>query len=69
MYNLYRGSQISFPGEMILEDANKFSSKFLREKRARNDLLDKWVITKDLPGEVQYDNHVVTLITQSSSFF
>ncbi|KAF7153433.1 hypothetical protein RHSIM_Rhsim01G0274300 [Rhododendron simsii] len=54
MYNLYRGSQISFPGEKILEDANKFSSKFLREKRARNELLDKWVITKDLPGEVGY---------------
>ncbi|XP_058211642.1 ent-copalyl diphosphate synthase 1-like [Rhododendron vialii] len=54
MYNLYRGSQISFPGEKILEDANKFSSKFLREKQARNELLDKWVITKDLPGEVGY---------------
>ncbi|KAI8574530.1 hypothetical protein RHMOL_Rhmol01G0362000 [Rhododendron molle] len=54
MYNLYRGSQISFPGETILEDAYKFSSKFLREKQARNELLDKWVITKDLPGEVGY---------------
>ncbi|KAH7864663.1 hypothetical protein Vadar_032337 [Vaccinium darrowii] len=54
MYNLYRASQISFPGEKILEDANKFSSKFLREKRASNELVDKWIITKDLPGEVGY---------------
>ncbi|GFZ13625.1 terpenoid cyclases/Protein prenyltransferases superfamily protein [Actinidia rufa] len=54
MFNLYRASQILFPGEKILEDAKKFSSKFLREKRACNELLDKWIITKDLPGEVGY---------------
>ncbi|PSS14615.1 Ent-copalyl diphosphate synthase [Actinidia chinensis var. chinensis] len=54
MFNLYRASQVLFPGEKILEDAKKFSSKFLREKRARNELLDKWIITKDLPGEVGY---------------
>ncbi|GFZ00590.1 terpenoid cyclases/Protein prenyltransferases superfamily protein [Actinidia rufa] len=47
-------SQVLFPGEKILEDAKKFSSKFLREKRASNELLDKWIITKDLPGEVGY---------------
>ncbi|KAI3472795.1 hypothetical protein Pfo_031124 [Paulownia fortunei] len=54
MYNLYRASQVMFPGENILADANKFSAKFLQEKRANNDLLDKWIITKDLPGEVGY---------------
>ncbi|GFZ00600.1 terpenoid cyclases/Protein prenyltransferases superfamily protein [Actinidia rufa] len=54
MFNLYRASQVLFPGEKILEDAKKFSSKFLREKRASNELLDKWIITKDLPGEVGY---------------
>ncbi|XP_057474257.1 ent-copalyl diphosphate synthase 1-like [Actinidia eriantha] len=54
MFNLYRASQVLFPGEKILEDAKKFSSKFLREKRACNELLDKWIITKDLPGEVGY---------------
>ncbi|GFY98796.1 terpenoid cyclases/Protein prenyltransferases superfamily protein [Actinidia rufa] len=54
MFNLYRASQVLFPGEKILEDAKKFTSKFLREKRARNELLDKWIITKDLPGEVGY---------------
>nr|XP_009766529.1 PREDICTED: copal-8-ol diphosphate hydratase, chloroplastic-like isoform X3 [Nicotiana sylvestris] len=54
MYNLFRASQLMFPGEKILADANKFSSYFLQEKRAQNQLLDKWIITKDLPGEVGY---------------
>ncbi|PWA44915.1 terpenoid cyclases/protein prenyltransferase alpha-alpha toroid [Artemisia annua] len=54
MFNLYRASQMLFPGEKILDDANKFSHKFLTDKRSRNELLDKWVISKDLPGEVGY---------------
>ncbi|XP_038887276.1 (-)-kolavenyl diphosphate synthase TPS28, chloroplastic isoform X2 [Benincasa hispida] len=55
MFNLYRASdQVMFPGEKILEDAKQFSSKFLRQKQAANELLDKWIITKDLPGEVGY---------------
>ncbi|XP_047338194.1 ent-copalyl diphosphate synthase 1-like [Impatiens glandulifera] len=54
MLNLYRGSQIIFPNEHILEDAKKFSSKFLREKQMVNEIFDKWIITKDLPGEVKY---------------
>ncbi|MCD9558859.1 Gly-Xaa carboxypeptidase [Datura stramonium] len=54
MYNLYRASQLMFPGEKILEHAKIFTSNFLREKRAQNQLLDKWIITKDLPGEVGY---------------
>ena len=58
IFNLYKASQILFPGEKILEDAKKFSSKFLREKRARNELLDKWIITKDLPGEVFINMHI-----------
>lgn len=52
MYNLYRASQLMFPGENILVDAARFSANFLQLKRANNDLLDKWIITKDLPGEV-----------------
>lgn len=52
MFNLYRASQVLFPGETILENAKKFSSKFLREKQACDQLLDKWIIMKDLPGEV-----------------
>ncbi|CAK9151082.1 unnamed protein product [Ilex paraguariensis] len=35
MFNLHRASQVVFPREKILEDANKFSSKFLREKQAK----------------------------------
>ncbi|XP_058073719.1 ent-copalyl diphosphate synthase 1 [Magnolia sinica] len=54
IFNLNRASQISFPGEKILEEAKSFSDKFLREKQASKQLLDKWIITKDLPGEVGY---------------
>ncbi|KAH0739929.1 hypothetical protein KY290_038634 [Solanum tuberosum] len=54
MYNLFKASQLMFPKEKILDDAKKFSSNFLQEKRAQNQLIDKWIITKDLPGEVGY---------------
>ncbi|KAK4731943.1 hypothetical protein R3W88_024931 [Solanum pinnatisectum] len=54
MFNLFRASQLMFPEEKILDDAKKFSSKFLQEKRSQNQLIDKWIITKDLPGEVGY---------------
>ena len=52
MFNLYRASQVLFPGEKILEDAKEYSFQFLRGKQAANELVDKWIITKDLPGEV-----------------
>ncbi|XXG48534.1 hypothetical protein AAC387_Pa02g2957 [Persea americana] len=54
IYNLNRASHVSFPGEKILEDARTFSYRFLREKQASKQLLDKWIITKDLPGEVGF---------------
>ncbi|KAD6120133.1 hypothetical protein E3N88_11404 [Mikania micrantha] len=54
MFNLYRASQMLFPGEKILEDAKKFSCNYLKEKQSTNELLDKWIIAKDLPGEVGY---------------
>ncbi|MFS7911883.1 putative ent-copalyl diphosphate synthase [Helianthus anomalus] len=54
MFNLYRASQTLFPGDKILNDAKNFSHKFLTEKRLTNKLLDRWIITKDLPGEVEY---------------
>nr|WCR39979.1 terpene synthase class II ent-copalyl diphosphate synthase [Salvia officinalis] len=54
MYNLYRASQLMFPQEHILSDARNFSAKFLHQKRRTNALVDKWIITKDLPGEVGY---------------
>ncbi|KAI9080381.1 hypothetical protein K1719_037775 [Acacia pycnantha] len=54
MFNLYRASQTAFPGEKVLEDAKQFSAKFLREKQAASELVDKWIIMKNLPGEVAY---------------
>jgi len=42
-----------FPGEKILEDGKKFSSKFLGEKRGANELVDKWIIMKNLAEEVK----------------
>ncbi|KAI3682550.1 hypothetical protein L1987_82606 [Smallanthus sonchifolius] len=54
MFNLYRACQVLFPGDKILDDAKKFSYNFLIEKGSKNELLDKWIIAKDLPGEVGY---------------
>ncbi|KAI3473001.1 hypothetical protein Pfo_030084 [Paulownia fortunei] len=53
IYNLYRASQVQFPGEEILEEANNFSYKFLQDRLASNQLLDKWVISKHLPDEIR----------------
>ncbi|KAG0490906.1 hypothetical protein HPP92_007769 [Vanilla planifolia] len=54
MYNLNRASRLVFPGEEILQRAKDFSCRFLREKQASNQLLDKWVIAKDISGEIAY---------------
>ncbi|XP_066346079.1 ent-copalyl diphosphate synthase 2, chloroplastic-like isoform X2 [Miscanthus floridulus] len=54
MYDLNRASQISFPGEDILHRAGTFSYEFLRQREAEGALRDKWIISKDLPGEVIY---------------
>ncbi|XP_024981593.1 ent-copalyl diphosphate synthase, chloroplastic-like [Cynara cardunculus var. scolymus] len=54
MFNLLRASQVLFPREKILDDAKKFSYNYLKEKQSTNELLDKWIIAKDLPGEVGY---------------
>lgn len=52
MYNLNRASQVRFPGEDVLRRAGKFSYEFLREREAKGTIRDKWIIAKDLPGEV-----------------
>ena len=54
MYNLNRASQVSFHGEDVLERAGRFSYRFLREREAEGTISDKWIIAKDLPGEVNY---------------
>ncbi|KAL4558767.1 hypothetical protein LXL04_036969 [Taraxacum kok-saghyz] len=54
MFNLFRASEVLFPDEKVLNDAKKFSFNYLKEKQSKNELLDKWIIAKDLPGEVEY---------------
>ncbi|KAM3298386.1 hypothetical protein ACQJBY_040046 [Aegilops geniculata] len=54
MYNLNRASQLRFPGEDVLQRAGRFSYEFLREREAQGMIRDKWIIAKDLPGEVKY---------------
>nr|KYP70695.1 hypothetical protein KK1_009923 [Cajanus cajan] len=54
MFNLYRATQVMFPGEKILEHAKNFSAKFLSDKRAAKELVDKWIIMKNLADEVAY---------------
>ncbi|XP_062201584.1 ent-copalyl diphosphate synthase AN1, chloroplastic-like isoform X2 [Phragmites australis] len=54
MYNLNRAAQIGFQGEDVLHRARIFSYEFLRQREARGMLRDKWIIAKDLVGEVQY---------------
>nr|AZB50377.1 terpene synthase 1 [Ajuga reptans] len=52
IYNLYRASQFRFPGEEILEEADKFAHEFLSEQLGNNQLLDKWVISDRLQEEI-----------------
>lgn len=54
MFNFYRASQLLFPGETLLEQARTFTRRFLEEKLRNNEVSDKWVVMKDLPGEVEY---------------
>ncbi|KFK30883.1 copalyl diphosphate synthase [Arabis alpina] len=54
MFNLYRASQLAFPKEEILKNAKVFSSKYLQQKQEKDELLDKWIIMKDLPGEIGF---------------
>ncbi|KAL7159557.1 hypothetical protein ABFS83_01G035500 [Erythranthe nasuta] len=53
IFNLYRASQVLFPGETILEEAKQFSYKFLKQRVDKNELLDKWLISKHLPNEIK----------------
>ncbi|KAK3154427.1 hypothetical protein QOZ80_2BG0190390 [Eleusine coracana subsp. coracana] len=48
------GCMVAFPGEDELQRASSYSHTFLEERRASGKLNDKWVIAKDLPGEVGY---------------
>ncbi|KAM7503075.1 hypothetical protein LguiB_001979 [Lonicera macranthoides] len=54
IFDLFRATQLQFPGEKVMDEAKNFSYNFLRKREANNTLIDKWVILKDLPGEVGY---------------
>ncbi|CAN8247985.1 unnamed protein product [Cochlearia groenlandica] len=54
MFNLYRASQLAFPKENILKEAKEYSVKYLKHKQEKQELLDKWIIMKDLPGEIGF---------------
>ncbi|CAM0942797.1 unnamed protein product [Alopecurus aequalis] len=53
-YSLYRASQVAFLGEDELRHAKIYSHDFLHDRRASKNLKDKWLIPKDLLGEVGY---------------
>ncbi|XP_020252773.1 bifunctional abietadiene synthase, chloroplastic-like isoform X2 [Asparagus officinalis] len=52
MFNLYRFSQISYPGETILEDAKPLLQRYL-QYCIKNHVDDKWALKKDLLKEVE----------------
>nr|UPQ49787.1 isoabienol synthase [Pulvigera lyellii] len=54
MFNLGRAAQTMFPGESLLNKARTFTRQFLQSKYEKNECHDKWIITKDLAGEVEY---------------
>ncbi|XP_037481001.1 syn-copalyl diphosphate synthase-like [Triticum dicoccoides] len=55
MHNTYRASHFMFPGDdNVLARAGNYCQSFLQERQASNKLYDKWIIAKDLPGEVEY---------------
>ncbi|ONK68136.1 uncharacterized protein A4U43_C05F7820 [Asparagus officinalis] len=52
MFNLYRFSQISFPGEEILEVARPIIEQYLQKCVDNNQMDDKWSLKKALDKEV-----------------
>lgn len=54
IFNFYRASQTLFPGETLLEKGRSFAKIFLENKHAKGECYDKWILTKDLDGEVEH---------------
>lgn len=52
MFNLYRFTQIAFPGEKILKEAKSFVEEYLKDCVEKNEFKDKWSIKKALDKEV-----------------
>ncbi|KAG6557324.1 hypothetical protein Mapa_001252 [Marchantia paleacea] len=53
-FNLYRAGQTCYPGESILMEGAEWARKFLVEKSSKEGFNDKWVIGKDIAGEVAF---------------
>ncbi|KAJ7532189.1 hypothetical protein O6H91_14G075600 [Diphasiastrum complanatum] len=54
MLNLYRASQVRFPGETILEESHAYSKVYLTNALKDKGTFDKWAFKKDLKGEIKY---------------
>ncbi|WOK97777.1 Bifunctional levopimaradiene synthase, chloroplastic [Canna indica] len=54
MFNLYRFSQLAFPGERILKEAEAFVQEYLRNCVENNETDDKWSLKKALGKEVAH---------------
>ncbi|WOL20371.1 Bifunctional levopimaradiene synthase, chloroplastic [Canna indica] len=54
MFNLYRFTQLAFPGEKILKEAKAFGQEYLRNCVENNDVDDKWSVKKALDKEVAH---------------
>ncbi|KAJ7553191.1 hypothetical protein O6H91_06G087400 [Diphasiastrum complanatum] len=54
MLNLYRASQLRFPGETILDDSHDYTKTYLANALQNRNAFDKWALKKDLEGEVEY---------------
>ncbi|KAG6488057.1 bifunctional isopimaradiene synthase, chloroplastic-like [Zingiber officinale] len=52
MFNLYRFSQVAFPGEKVLKEANAFVESYLKDCVKNNKVDDKWSCKKALGKEV-----------------
>ncbi|PKU86965.1 Levopimaradiene synthase, chloroplastic [Dendrobium catenatum] len=54
-FSLYRFSQIAFPGEKILKQANSFAKQHLINTIRDNQVHDKWAIKKALNKEIEWE--------------
>eukprot|EP00253_Pinus_taeda_P006279 PITA_06279 len=54
MLNLYRASQLAFPGENILDETKSFSSKYLKEALGKSETFSAWNKKQNLREEIKY---------------
>lgn len=54
MLNLYKASEVAFPGENILDEAKGYATKYLREALTRNETFSAWNCKQNLSREIEY---------------